>query len=106
MNHPSKLMLEFALISIMIAFLFELRFFVAEDHAKPIGFFVLSCVALIVSISASVSEMVGFFSGNLSKGDFCIEAFFCLAMGLYGAARTISYVKSIKLCEDEQAIEE
>ena len=106
MNHPSKLMLEFALISIMIAFLFELRFFVAEDHAKPIGFFVLSCVALIVSVSASVSEMVGFFSGNLSKGDFCIEAFFCLAMGLYGAARTISYVESIKVCEDEQAVEE
>ena len=106
MNHPSKLMLEFALIAIMIAFLFELRFFVSEDHAKPIGFFVISCVALIVSIAASVSEMVGFFSGNLSKGDFCIEAFFCLAMGFYIVARTISYVKSIESTCAGRAVEE
>ncbi len=106
MNHPSKLMLEFALIAVMIAFLFELRFFVSEDHARPRSFIVLSCVALIIAISAGISEMVGFFAGGLSKGDFCIEAFFCLAMGLYGAARTSSYVKSIEAKAPEQVIEE
>ncbi len=93
MNHPSKLMIEFALVSIMIAFLYELRFFVSEDHAKPICFFVLSCVAMIISFSAGISEMVGFFAGKLSEGSFCIEAFFCLAMSLYLAARMISYLK-------------
>lgn len=106
MNHPSKLMLEFALIAVMIAFLFELRFFISEDHARPIKFIVMSCVALIIAISAGISEMVGFFAGKLSKGDFCIEAFFCLAMGLYGAARTISYVKSLKSGAPEQAAQE
>ncbi len=106
MNHPSKLMLEFALIALMIAFLFELRFFVSEDRAKPIEFIVFSCGALIISISAGISEMVGFFAGKLSKGDFCIEAFFCLAMGLYGAARTISYVRSLETKAPEQVTEE
>lgn len=106
MNHPSKLMLEFALISLMIAFLYELRFFVSEDHAKPRSFIVFACVALIVAISAGISEMVGFFAGRLSKGDFCIEAFFCLAMGLYGAARTISYVKALAAKATEEEIKE
>jgi hypothetical protein len=50
--------------------------------------------------------MMGFFAGKLSKGDFCIEAFFCLAMGLYGAARTISYVKSLEGKASEQVTEE
>lgn len=106
MNHPSKLMLEFALISLMIAFLYELRFFVAEDRVKPVGFAMFSCVALIVSISAGISEMVGFFAGGLSKGDFCIEAFFCLAMGLYVAARMVSYLKSFDEKMPESVSEE
>ena len=106
MNHPSKLMLEFALISLMMVFLYELRFFVAEDHVKPVGFVMFSCVALIISISAGVSEMVGFFAGRLSKGDFCIEAFFCLAMGLYVAARAVSYLKSLGEKASEQRPEE
>lgn len=106
MNHPSKLMLEFALVSIMIAFLYELRFFVAESHARPISFFAFSCVAIIISFAAGISEMVGFFAGKLSNGDFCIEAFFCLVMSLYCAARTVSYVGSIGADTAEKALEE
>lgn len=106
MNHPSKLMLEFALISIMIALLYELRFFISDEHTKPVGFFVLSLVAVILSFSAGVSEIVGFFAGRLAKGDFCIEAFFCLTMSLYLAARTISYVKSIGNVNTERSSEE
>ena len=106
MNHPSKLMLEFALISLMIAFLYELRFFISEDYARPRNFVVFSCVALIIAISAGISEMMGFFVGKTSKGDFCIEAFFCLAMGLYGVARTVSYVKSLEEKAPEQVTEE
>jgi hypothetical protein len=106
MNHPSKLMIEFALVTIMIAFLYELRFFISEDHAKPIGFFALSCVAMIVSFSAGVSEMVGFFAGKLSKGSFCIEAFFCLSMSLYVLARVISYIKSLDTDNKENVSEQ
>ena len=50
--------------------------------------------------------MMGFFVGKTSRGDFCIEAFFCLAMGLYGVARTVSYVKSLEEKVPEQVIEE
>ena len=106
MNHPSKLMLEFALFSIMAAFLYELRFFIAEDRAKPVGFFVLSIVAVIISFAAGVSEIVGFFAGRLTKGDFCIESFFCLTMSLYIAARTVSYVRSIPCPVAETASED
>lgn len=106
MNHPSKLMLEFALVSIMIAFLYELRFSIADTHARPISFFVFSLIAIIISFSAGISEMVGFFAGKLSNGDFCIEAFFCFVMSLYCAARTVSYVRSIGADTAEKAVEE
>ncbi len=106
MNHPSKLMLEFALFSIMVALLYELRFYISEDHTKPVGFFVFFCAAVIVSFTAGVSEIVGFFAGMLSKGDFCIEAFFCLTMSLYAVARIVSYVKSIDGTPTETAPEE
>jgi hypothetical protein len=99
-------MIEFALVTIMIAFLYELRFFISEDHAKPIGFFALSCVAMIVSFSAGVSEMVGFFAGKLSKGSFCIEAFFCLSLSLYVLARVISYIKSLDTDNKENVSEQ
>lgn len=106
MNHPSKLMLEFAFVSIMLALLYELRFFIAEDQAKPVQFFVFSMVAVIVSLTAGVSEIVGFFAGRLSNGDFCIEAFFCLTMSLYIASRMISYVKSLGNNKSEEEIVE
>ena len=94
MNHPSKLMLQFALIAIMIYFLCEMRFYVSEDHPRPRRFFVCGCIAYILAISAGVSEMVGFFFGSLSRGDFCIEAFFCFTMSFYILSRVSSFVQS------------
>ena len=93
MNHPSKLVLQFALISIMFCFLCEQRFFISEDHPRPRRYFVSACAAGVLGVSVGISEMVGFFSGNLSKGAFCIEAFFCLTVGIYILARVASFVK-------------
>lgn len=93
MNHPSKLMLQFALIAIMFYFLCELRFYISEDHPRPRRFFVSGCIAYILAFSAGVSEMIGFFLGSLSRGDFCVEAFFCLTMSFYILSRTSSFVQ-------------
>ena len=103
MNHPSKLVLQFSLISMMLCLLCEQRFFVSEEHPRPRRYFVSACVAGLLGVSVGVSEMVGFFSGNLSKGAFCIEAFFCLTVGAYVIARVASFVKD---AESPAAVEE
>lgn len=93
MNHPSKLILEFALIVIMLYFLCEERFFVSEKHPRPVRYFVSGCATVTLGVAGGASEMLGFFSGSLSKGAFCIEAFFCLTMGIYALARVASFIK-------------
>ncbi|MGM9641703.1 MAG: hypothetical protein ACI3XI_00700 [Eubacteriales bacterium] len=94
MNHPSKLMLQFALMSIMLCFLFEQRFSVSDTHARPRLYFASACVAVILGFAGGVSEMYGYFSGQLKRGDFCVEAFLCLTMSYYILARLNSFVSS------------
>ena len=104
MNHPSKLMLQFALIAIMFYFLSEEREYVSEEHARPRRAFVCGCLAYFLAFVGGVSEVVGFFAGKLSKGSFCIEAFFCLVVSFYILARTNAFVlslpKSEPVCEE------
>lgn len=109
MNHPSKLLLQIALIAIMFYFLCEIRFFVSEKHPRPRRYFVSGCVTILLGIVCGVSEMVGFFVGRTSKGAFCVEAFFCLTVGIYTVARVASFVKSAESVDEpiaEQATDE
>lgn len=108
MNHPSKLLLQLALIAIMVYFLCEVRFFVSEKHPRPIRFFVSGCVAMMLAIAVGVSEMVGFFAGKTSKGEFCVEAFFCLVVGIYILTRVASFVRdsaSVSQLKAEEIVE-
>ncbi len=107
MNHPSKLMLQFALISAMFYLLCEQRFGVSEDHPRPRAYFVSGCVSLILNFVAGVSELAGFFGGYLNKGDFAVEAFFCFTLSLYIIARLNSFVKDAnKTPEPEEGSDE
>lgn len=111
MNHPSKLMLQFALIAVMFYFLCEERFYVSDEHARPRRFFISGCLAFFLAFAGGVSEIVGFFSGKLSKGDLCVEAFFCLVMSFYILARTNAFVRCVKVESDseieaDEAVEE
>ncbi len=106
MNHPSKLLLQIALITIMIYFLCEMRFFVSEKHPRPRRFFVSGSVAILLGIACGASEMVGFFTGRTSKGAFCIEAFFCLTVGIYALTRVASFVKDSELMTEPKIEEE
>ena len=106
MNHPSKLMLQFALIAIMFYFLCEERFYVSDEHARPRRFFISGCLAFFLAFVGGVSEIVGFFSGKLAKGDFCIEAFFCLVMSFYILARTNAFVRCVKVEPETEDVPE
>lgn len=95
MNHPSKLMLQFALISVMFYFLCEEREYVSPEHARPRRFFIAGCLAFFLSFVGGFSEVIGFFAGKLSEGAFCIEAFFCFVISFYILARTNSFVRGL-----------
>ncbi len=104
MNHPSKLMLQFALIAVMFYFLCEEREYVSPEHARPRRFFISGCIAYFLAFVGGFSEIIGFFTGKLSKGSFCVEAFFCFVLSFYILARTNSFVRGIKV--QELAVEE
>ena len=95
MNHPSKLMLQFALISVMFYFLCEEREYVSPEHARPRRFFIAGCLAYFLSFVGGFSEVIGFITGKLSEGAFCIEAFFCFVISFYILARTNSFVRGV-----------
>lgn len=107
MNHPSKLMLQFALIAVMFYFLCEEREYVSPEHARPRRFFISGCLAYFLAFVGGVSEIIGFFTGKLSEGDFCVEAFFCFVLSFYVLARTNSFVRCMtKVQLSEDAVEE
>ena len=103
MNHPSKLMLQFALISVMFYFLCEEREYVSEEHMRPRGFFISGCLAFFLCFVGGVSEIVGFFSGVLSEGSLCVEAFFSFIVSFYILARTNSFVRCVDVKDDVKA---
>jgi hypothetical protein len=108
MNHPSKLMLQFALISVMFYFLSEEREYVSEDYARPRRTFVFGCLGSFLAFVGGFSEVIAFFAGRLSKGGFCVEAFFCLVVSIYILARTNAFVRSVPREEHpcEETVEE
>lgn len=93
MNHPSKLILQLALIAVMLYFLCEERYYISQEYACPRRSFICGCLAFFLAFVGGSSEVIGFFFGRLSKGELCIEAFFCLVMSFYILARTNSFVK-------------
>ncbi len=102
MNHPSKMMLQFALIAVMLCLLYELRFGVSEAHPRPRLYFVSACIAFILSFTCGVSEMFAYLAGYLGRGDFFAEAFFCLTMSLYILARLNTFVRAASATAPEQ----
>ncbi len=91
MNHPSKLIIQFALISVMFYFLCEEREYVSDEHARPRRTFIAGLLAYFMAYVAGFSEIVGFFAGILSEGALFIEAFFCFVLSFYILARVNSF---------------
>lgn len=91
MNSPSKLILEFAIIALMLYFVYEERLYLAGPYAKPKPFFVFGLIALVLSLTAGISELAAYYSGFVTRGDFCIESFICLVLSLYVLARLSAF---------------
>ncbi|MBO5701946.1 MAG: hypothetical protein J6S71_05870 [Clostridia bacterium] len=106
MNHPSKLMLQFALIAVMFYFLCEEREYVSPEHARPRRFFISGCLAYFLAFAGGFSEIIGFFTGKLSEGAFCVEAFFCFILSFYILARTNSFVRCMNAQPKTEAVVE
>lgn len=92
MNSPNKLMLQAALISIMIYFLFELRMLLSAKKARPRAYAAVGLLATTLTASASVSVIAGYFSGQVANAAFFTEAFFCFNMMVYMMVRTVSFI--------------
>ena len=69
-------------------------------------FFVSGCIVILLGIACGASEMVAFFAGRTSKGTLCIEAFFCLTVGIYAITRVASFVKDSEVMTEAEVDEE
>lgn len=95
MNSPNKLMLQAALVSVMIYFLFELRMILGGKKARPRAYAAAGMAASVLTASASISIIAGYFSGLVSNSSFFTEAFFCFNMMIYIMVRTAAFVASV-----------
>lgn len=96
MNSPNKLMLQAALVSIMIYFLFELRMILGGKKARPRAFAAAGMAAFVLTSSASVSVIAGYFSGLVANSSFFTEAFFCFNMMIYIMVRTAAFITDVR----------
>ncbi|MCI5575567.1 MAG: hypothetical protein MR379_08385 [Clostridiales bacterium] len=93
MNSPNKLILQAALISVMIYFVYELRMLLGGKKAHPRAYVASGLVAVALSASASIPLICGYFAGLISNSYFFTESFFCFNMMIYIAFRTISFIR-------------
>lgn len=106
MNSPSKLMIQFAMISLMLYFLGEERQCIANEYERPGRYFVFGLIAFALSIATGVSELTAYFSGILTRGDFCVEAFICFVLSFYVLARILVLASPLDHPQENETVEE
>ena len=94
MNSPNKLILQAALISAMFYFVYELRMILGGKKARPRAYVTSGLAAVVLTLTASVSVIAGYFSGRISNAYFFTEAFFCFNMFVYISVRTVAYARN------------
>lgn len=94
MNSPNKLILQAALISAMFYFVYELRMILGGKKARPRAYVASGLAAVVLTLTASVSVIAGYFSGRISNAYFFTEAFFCFNMFVYISVRTVAYARN------------
>ena len=93
MNSPNKLILQAALISVMIYFVYELRMLLGGKKAHPRAYVASGLVAVALSASAAIPLICGYFAGLISNSYFFTESFICFNMMMYIAFRTLSFIR-------------
>ncbi len=105
MNSPSKLMIQFAMISLMLYFLGEERQYISNEYERPGRYFVFGLIAFVLSISTGVSELIAYYSGLLTRGDFCVEAFICFILSFYVLSRILVLASPLEPAAQTDAVE-
>jgi hypothetical protein len=88
MNSPVKMMTEFALMASMVFFLYEDRFDISAEKARPRLYFTSALAAQLLCLVSGLSGIAGYFSGAVTNSELVIESLFCITVFFYALART------------------
>lgn len=94
MNSPIKVMAELSLMAAMIYFLYEDRFELSEERARPRLYFTTALAAQFLCLTSGLSGIVGYFSGSVTNGELVIESLFLFTLFFYILARLSAYCSS------------
>lgn len=97
MNSPNKLLLQLTLMSVMLYFLFELRF--SLGNAAPRAYSAVSLVSFGLSAVCSVPAIIAFFSGIFTREEYLVYHIAALGFCVYIAARFVSFCVETKKTE-------
>jgi len=91
MNSPIKIMTELSLMAAMIYFLYEDRFELSADRARPRLYFTTALAAQFMCLVSGLSGITGYFSGAVTNGELVIESLFLFTVFFYILARLSAY---------------
>ncbi len=92
MNSPQKRLVLLALVACVLFLLYDLRFSLPRDRARPRAFAAFGLVAVIFASAAGVGGIVGYFAGVLANSDLFVCSFLCLTFCVYTLFRLWAYV--------------
>ncbi|MBQ8207869.1 MAG: hypothetical protein IJZ89_03945 [Clostridia bacterium] len=95
MNSPNKLLTQVTLMSVMLYFLYELRFSLGNE--APRSYAAVSLAALYFTSVSSVPGIIAFFAGVLTKTEYLLCDFVALGFAFYICSRLVSYIVSQKI---------
>lgn len=96
MNNPNKTIIQIALMAAMLYFLTEERFIIGNGAQKPWLFTATALTSVLLTATAGISCVVGFFAGLVEDGTFCLEGLICIIFFLYIYMHFSAYEKSLE----------
>jgi hypothetical protein len=103
MNSPIKISAQFALLSISVYMLFEIRFLISR--AMPRTYFTISLLTLFFTATCSISGIVAFVLGILQNTAYLAIDFICFAFSLFLIYRISSFISDLAHIEETKNTE-
>lgn len=96
MNSPVKMVSQLSSIFLMIFFLYDIRWLLPEENARPEGWFAAALVALIFSAVSSIPVFAAYMLGKVTNPELPVSSLYCFTAFIYILARMSGYVRSIR----------
>ena len=96
MNSPVKIVSQLSSIFLMIFFLYDIRWLLPEENARPEGWFAAALVALIFSAVSSIPVFAAYMLGKVTNPELPVSSLYCFTAFIYILARLSGYVRSIR----------